>query len=271
MKKILTLSAAFLCSISALAQSSYVMVVKDGVNLRKTPSTSAPKLMMELQDDCFEDCKVNYVWDNSPRKRNMSRVAFHPFIESIAEVVGESGGWTRIAADDWADMKPWISSQFVRPVQQAVFSDAQYIRMMNNDESMRGKIRTHGKYAGMLLESMDEAEDYWFVEKFSDGKLYSSRQIHLYVAYESDMRGLRFSEEDGVPLLIYGSDLRMDGAPEVEQGAFDLDKFTDSQLDQLFSTLLPGSKFEYEVRFFDVHPSFDEFSLRYVPMRTAIK
>jgi len=247
------------------------MVLKDGVNLRKTPSTSAPKLMMEYPNDYFDIIEaVDYVWDNTPRKRNMVRDAFHLEINSVVEVVGESDGWTRIAADNWADMKPWISSQFVRPVKPAVISDAQYIRMMKNDEAMKGKIRTHGKYAGMSLE-YDAYNNVWSLEKFSDGRLYSYSELNLNVVNDPNIRGSRLSVDGDMFTLKYGSDLKQEGAIDYDNEGLDLDKFTDSQLDQIFGTILPGLKFEYETRFFEADPSADDFFQRYATLRTAIK
>jgi len=247
------------------------MVLKDGVNLRKTPSTSAPKLMMEYPNDSFDIIEVvDYVWDNTPRKRNMVRDAFHLEVNSVVEVVGESDGWTRIAADNWADMQPWISSQFVRPVQPVVISDAQYIRMMKNVDWMKGEIRTHGKYAGMSLE-YDPLVDCWVVSKFSDSKMYTTAKLNIETVYEPNMRGFRLSENGEMFTLKFGSDLRMDGAGVHDENEIDLDKFTDSQLDRLFGTLVPGLKFEYETRFFEKDPSADDFFERYGYVRTKIK
>lgn len=80
-------------SVSLPQNFNLVEITADGVNLRKAPNATSPKLVVKMIDDCY-DCEPDYVWQNErPAYRKLE--AAHP--GGIYVKKGVSGEWTNIS------------------------------------------------------------------------------------------------------------------------------------------------------------------------------
>lgn len=78
--------------ISFPSPQNFVMVTTNGVNLRKAPNTSSPRLVFRsgTSEDCL-DCEDELVWSSGPMKRGDK-----PVNPKLLYIRGESGDWWNV-------------------------------------------------------------------------------------------------------------------------------------------------------------------------------
>lgn len=100
-------------TVQAPKWSKLAVATTEGVNIRKTPSTTAPKLVYDESKIEEYDIPLSYYayWSTAPVKGSVIAIPF----EGPAPIVGELNGWYRIqnlGPNEASD--GWVSAKFVK-------------------------------------------------------------------------------------------------------------------------------------------------------------
>lgn len=91
--------------------SGAAVVTGNGVNLRKSPSTSAPQLVTQMDAEMEGSDEIpENVWSNTPLPRGYGRSPYQLYEGKTVVVVKESDGWSQLIIDD---MLPWAKNTFL--------------------------------------------------------------------------------------------------------------------------------------------------------------
>lgn len=112
----------------------FIKVNASGVNLRKEPNTSSPRLIFQdnVSDDCM-DCDASLEWSSKPLKNRDK-----PARASVLAVIGESGDWYHVYFyenlydDEWYSEKAYIMKKFctdavIRPLSLSEVNDSDIV------------------------------------------------------------------------------------------------------------------------------------------------
>ena len=124
-KLLVALACCLLCSVFASAQNlEFAYVTGENVNIRKSPSTSAPRLM--YTDRGVES---SFYWE---RKALKEAVPYYPYRTEVMQIVGKADGWLKVRFDPgfglfgdailkdnskgYRNIEGWMSGKFLKTV-----------------------------------------------------------------------------------------------------------------------------------------------------------
>ena len=147
-----------------------VRVTSNGVNIRKQPSTQAPRLfrLYDLTEECL-DCPPEVTWANkiSPNKGEAATA----YQEEVYPLLGESGDWYEIYIDVYAgtplNTSAYINKKFCK-------IEATKPLALSAPECLTFAMVKSGKYAGLcVMCTIDEMEGNCLLQlgKYSEGML----------------------------------------------------------------------------------------------------
>lgn len=152
----------------------FVKVTASGVNLRKTPNASSPRLIFQnnLSDECM-DCEPSLVWSSKPLKKGDEAAR-----ASVLPIIGESGDWyyvyffQSLYGDEGYSEKAYIMKKFctdveLRPLTLPAPENLNIVRV------------TSGKHKDICIEKLYGYMDRQLLRigKYQDGKFVFTHSV----------------------------------------------------------------------------------------------
>ncbi|MGM9845874.1 MAG: hypothetical protein ACI30K_06560 [Muribaculaceae bacterium] len=205
--------------------SKIVQSTGDNVNLRKSPSTTAPKLtrVCEAETDI-----CSYTWSNDPA---LKRKGTDSYVERAMK------GYTYIVVDEMPEwygivvggLVAYISKQFAKPYKCAPVTP----EMLQREgyfgyDSWQKPGFSRPDYRSFALVNTDGFETFgYYFARIIDGFLVLSHEVHPYISFNNESRGRLKVTNDAIN---YGSQLLTQG----ENGSyFDCSKLTEAEIETL--------------------------------------
>lgn len=206
--------------------SKIVQSTGDNVNLRKSPSTTAPKLtrVCEAETDI-----CSYTWSNDPA---LKRKGLDSYVERAMKgftyiVVDETPEWYGIVVG--GGLVAYISKQFAKPYKCAPVTP----EMLQREgyfcyDSWQKPGFSSPEYKNFALVNTDGFETFgYYFARIIDGFLVLSHEVHPSIFLNNESRGRLTVTNDAIN---YGSQLLTQG----ENGSyFDCSKLTEAEIDFL--------------------------------------
>lgn len=182
MKKILLLAAicglcttfSATCQTPELFNKIAVCTSQDGINIRKSPSTSSPKAVYKWNDiDDYQVpiCTFTY-WATSTPSKNIGDA--DKFI-GCGVIVNEQGDWLEIKGIGPQSSNGWVSAKYCNVVTPSPI-DETYLKQNPNIYSYRKGGKVHIVY--MDSNEMDACVTF-YIGNLIDGKLYCTQQLFV--------------------------------------------------------------------------------------------
>ncbi|MCF0203070.1 MAG: hypothetical protein HUK08_06880 [Bacteroidaceae bacterium] len=237
MKKLLITSLCLLCSVIASAQKlEFAYVSGENVYIRKSPSTSAPRLM-------FTDRGVEstFHWGGKAPKE---AVPYFPYRTEVMQIVGKTNGWMKVRfypgggdMHGGGDMylEGWMSSKYLKTVSPINLTWQNVGSVLGRAEYKcnEGKLKNT-----ILLEDGCDGNDWLLYGKLAGNHLnIFGTPLDLVILYDSDVKGIKMNLNGSQKSIEYGDDI----------GLFNLNKFTQQQLEQMYNCI---SKKPYKQRYY---------------------
>lgn len=118
MKKLFSTLALAICAAPSFAQLNFsvslpqnfniVEINTNGVNLRKSPNATSPKLVVKQIDDCY-DCEPDYVWQN---ERPAYRKLYYGKIQNTSKLLLDDNGERLLETDYYFNVSK-LTSQLI--------------------------------------------------------------------------------------------------------------------------------------------------------------
>lgn len=208
----------------------------DGINIRKSPSTSAPKLVYD--ENKIEDYDVPLAclgfWSSAPARGSVHAIPFN----GPAPIVRESNGWYEIEGIGAnCSGSGWVSAKLCKAIEPAPITRQSkenspwFVWLPDNG---------NGTYAIQLdYNEMDGCATF-YVGRLKDGKIICPYMLHCFYAEPGDMPQIR-QEGEGF-ILSFKPDYYNE-----DEYTLDLRRFSNNLLNQIvkLSTKLPDDHVIY--------------------------
>lgn len=213
-------------SVSIPSLSKIVQSTGDNVNLRKSPSTTAPKLtrVCEAETDI-----CSYTWSNDPA---LKRKGYDTYVERAMKgftyiVVDETPEWYGVIANE--GIVAYISKKFAKPYKcEPVTPEMLQREGYFSYEAWQKPGFSRPEYKNFALINTDGFETYgYYFARIIDGFLVLSHEVQPSIFLNDESRG-RLTVTNGA--INYGTQLLTQG----ENGSyFDCSKLTEAEIETL--------------------------------------
>lgn len=230
-----------------------VVVQTEGLNVRKSPSATAPRLMKVREDiDAYAPWWPE--WSNVRLQRGVVAEAYHPEQGARLLVLAEEGEWLKVCINEWNGLDSFGALGYVMKKYTAPAGELPAITAEMLDAMDTG-VRRSGKYAGYVVyavEGMDVEETK--LGRMVDGnKLVFTHTVQAYPRLEPEQKQpLEVTKEQAVDWVMYrityNNSMAMAMRSYDEQGrltrpaewdgydcCLNTLKLTDEQIDRIFA------------------------------------
>lgn len=221
------------------------IVTGSEINIRKSPSAAAPKLMMTCYPES-DDCTL--IW--SDQKGRGYNSPFTASQNQVLPIIDETPEWFKVIPNEYYDIQGYISKKFSKVCEVSPITPDMLTLYDSYDyETMQKPGVTKGKYAGYAVINCNgyETEGY-SVGRIVDGYLISVPvPTKRYVSFEYDeqRKRLEIKKNDEQLTFYYGKELAY--VEDEYTHCLDFTKLTETEMANILIHLevKPGETSDY--------------------------
>lgn len=211
-------------------------ITADEVNLRKSPSESAPQLVTDTPDE-DGNCESITTWSDHPKTVGAERIPFRLYTGYEAPIVEQTDGWVRILVSGQA---VWVKDTFAMPFPLGAFSE---ISEKPEFQPYEPTFRHNGAFKDYcsIYYNNEMGGTGFYIGKLHDNLAIMPLIVDCYPISDASVEGLIISKNaDGGIEIKYGCDLTLRN--EYGMDFLNLSNLTDHQFQSLISVAYPAEE-----------------------------